>query len=217
VVAAVELVVPLYAASSGSTPGRRRTNLGMTLQTVLFSFLLTMVTAVVTAAVPLSSPSWMQRAGLPPGAQLVVGIAALDFAFGYAAYRVMHELRWLWRFHRVHHSNTFVDVTTSYRTHPVENAWRHLWLVSTIWLLGVPASVLVVYRVMSVVNGVFEHANIRTHAGLDAMLSHVWVTPNMHKVHHSREQRETDTNYGTCFPSMTACPDPSRRRRRRSR
>jgi sterol desaturase/sphingolipid hydroxylase (fatty acid hydroxylase superfamily) len=195
VAAAIELAVPLYA-SRRPAPGRRAANLGMTVQTVLFSFGLTTVTALVAAAVPLSSPSWMRRAGLPMAAQLVVGIMALDFAFGYVAHRTMHASPRLWRFHRVHHSDPFVDVTTSYRTHPVENAWRHLWMVSTIWLLGVPASVLVVYRAMSVVNGVLEHANIRVNAGLDTRLSRVWVTPNMHKVHHSRDQRETDTNYG---------------------
>lgn len=195
VAAAIELAVPLYA-SSRSAPGRRATNLGMTVQTVLFNFALTMLTAVIAAAAPLSSPSWMERAGLPVAAQLVVAIVALDFAFGYAAHRTMHAWPGLWRFHRIHHSDAFVDVTTTYRTHPVENAWRHFWLVSTIWLLGVPAAALVVYRALSVVNAVLEHANIRVHAGLDRLMSWFWVTPNMHKVHHSRAQPETDTNYG---------------------
>ena len=109
----------------------------------------------------------------------------------------------LWRFHRVHHSDPFVDVTTSFRTHPVEIAWRHLWLFVTVWILGVPAAAVVVFRVLSAVNGIFEHANIRVRPAVDTALSWVWVTPQMHKVHHSRDQAETDTNYG----NLLALPD----------
>ena len=82
------------------------------------------------------------------------------------------------------------------RTHPVEIAWRHLWLFVTVWILGVPAAAVVAFRVLSAVNGIFEHANIRVRPAVDAALSWVWVTPQMHKVHHSRDQAETDTNYG---------------------
>jgi sterol desaturase/sphingolipid hydroxylase (fatty acid hydroxylase superfamily) len=67
----------------------------------------------------------MAVAGLPATAQFVLGIIALDFAYGYVAHRTMHASPALWKFHRVHHSDAFVDVTTSYRTHPVEIAWRH--------------------------------------------------------------------------------------------
>jgi sterol desaturase/sphingolipid hydroxylase (fatty acid hydroxylase superfamily) len=111
----------------------------------------------------------------------------------------MHVWPSLWRFHRVHHSDPFVDVTTSYRTHPVENAWRHAWLFGAVWLLGIPAAAVAAFRVLSALNGVLEHANVRVRPSLDALVSLVWVTPNMHKVHHSREQAETNSNYGNVF------------------
>lgn len=197
-VALLEAAVPLFTAPA-SLRGRRRSNLAMTVLTLLFAFVLTSAAAVAASHLPSASPGLMAAAGLPAAAQFVIGVVALDFAYGYAAHRTMHARPALWKYHRVHHSDPFVDVTTSYRTHPVEIAWRHLWLFATAWALGVPAAALVAFRVLSAVNAVFEHANVRVRPALDAVLSRFWVTPNMHKVHHSREQTETDSNYGNIF------------------
>ena len=201
-VALLEAVVPLFAHPA--TPSRRRrTNLAMTLQALLFAFVLTSAVAAAAVVLPLASPGLMAMAELPAAVQLVLGVAALDFAYGYLAHRTMHLWPALWRFHRVHHSDGFVDVTTSFRTHPVEIAWRHLWLFVTVWVLGAPASAVVAFRALSAVNGILEHANIRVWPAIDTALSWVWVTPHMHKVHHSRDQAETDTNYG----NLLALPD----------
>jgi sterol desaturase/sphingolipid hydroxylase (fatty acid hydroxylase superfamily) len=170
------------------------------LQTLLFAFALSSAVAFVAWTLPLASPRLLEAAGLPEAGRLVLGVVALDFAFGYVAHRTMHASPTLWRFHRVHHSDPFVDVTTSYRTHPVESAWRHLWLFATVWILGVPAESVVAFRVLSGINGILEHANIRVAPALDSALSWLWVTPNMHKIHHSRLQSETDTNYGNLLP-----------------
>jgi len=191
----LETLVPLFARPA-TPPGRRRANLGMTAQAFLAAFVLNSALAAAALALPLASPGLMAAAGLPAAVQLALGIVALDFAYGYAAHRTMHASSLLWRFHRVHHSDAFVDVTTSFRTHPVELAWRYLWLFAAVWALGVPAAAVAVFRALSAVNGVLEHANVRLKPALDAALSRVWVTPQMHKVHHSRDPRETDTNYG---------------------
>jgi sterol desaturase/sphingolipid hydroxylase (fatty acid hydroxylase superfamily) len=194
-IARLEAAVPLVARPTPA-PGRRRANLAMTVQVLLTAFALTSAVAAVALVVPFESPGLMTLAGLPLAAQFVVGIVALDFAYGYVAHRAMHVAPALWRFHRVHHSDAIVDVTTSYRTHPVEVAWRHLWLFATAWTLGIPAAAIVAFRVLSALNGILEHANIRVRPALDAAISWLWVTPNMHKVHHSRLQAETDSNYG---------------------
>ena len=197
-VALLEAVVPLFARPT-TLAGRRKANLAMTIQTLLFAFVLTSAASVAAVYLPLASPSLMAEVGLPAVAQLVLGIVALDFAFGWVAHWSMHAWPALWKYHRVHHSDAFVDVTTSYRTHPVESAWRHLWMFVTIWALGVPAAAVVAFRVLSAVNGILEHANIRLVPALDAAVSRVWVTPNMHKVHHSRDRAETNSNYGNLF------------------
>jgi sterol desaturase/sphingolipid hydroxylase (fatty acid hydroxylase superfamily) len=197
-VALVEAVVPFFTAPR-TLPGRRTANLRLTVVTLLFAFLLTSAVAVAAAYLPAVAPGLMAAGGLPPIAQFLLGIVALDLAYGYVAHWMLHAWPTLWRFHRVHHSDAFVDVTTSFRTHPVEYAWRHLWLLVTVWALGVPVAAVATFRVLSAVNGIFEHANIRVPATLDRVLSWFWVTPHMHKVHHSRAQAETDSNYGNLF------------------
>lgn len=195
VAALLEAAVPLFA-TSGMSAGRRRANLAMTVQTLIFNFVLTSAAGLAAVVMPLASPAIMARAGLPAAAQFVVGMLLLDFSFGYFAHRALHVSPMLWRFHRVHHSDPFVDVTTTYRNHPGEHVWRFFCILVPTWAFGVPASAVALYRVLSSINGVLEHANVRLKPTLDTALSRVWVTPNMHKVHHSRVMAETDTNYG---------------------
>ena len=120
----------------------------------------------------------------------------------------------LWRFHQVHHSDDFVDVTTTYRTHPVETAWRFLFIFVPVWLIGIPALAVVIQRLVSAANGILEHGNIRLWCPLDRMLSLVWVTPNIHKIHHSRQRAETNSNYGnvlTLYDRLLGTFTPSER------
>jgi sterol desaturase/sphingolipid hydroxylase (fatty acid hydroxylase superfamily) len=195
VAALLEAAAPLFAAHEAPT-GRRRANLAMTAQTLIFNFFLTSAAALAALALPLASPGIMARAGMPAAAQFVVGMLILDFAFGYFAHRVLHAFPAMWRFHRVHHSDPFVDVTTTYRNHPVEHVWRYVCILIPTWVFGVPASAVVLYRLLSSINGILEHANLSVVPALDAAVSRIWVTPNMHKVHHSRVLAETDSNYG---------------------
>src|SRR6266851_1403948 len=109
-----------------------------------------------------------------------LGLTALSFFF----HRMLHMLPALWRVHRIHHSDPFVDVTTTYRTHPVETAWRFLFAVVPVWLIGIPASAVLIQRLIQSTNSLLEHANIRLWTPVDGVLSLVWVTPNVHKIHH---------------------------------
>ena len=211
--ALVEAFAPLRAASA-QPDGRRRTNLAMTAITLLFNWALTSAIALFLASSQ-GGPALLARAGLPPLLQALAGFVVLDFAFGYLSHRLMHQWPLLWRIHRVHHSDPFVDVTTTYRNHPAESAWRYLFVVIPGWVLGVPATTMAAYRLVSALNAVFEHANVCLNARLDSLLTWLWVTPNMHKVHHSRDAAQTDTNYsnilsfpdrllGTFTPSAAA-------------
>jgi sterol desaturase/sphingolipid hydroxylase (fatty acid hydroxylase superfamily) len=96
----------------------------------------------------------------------------------------------------VHHSDDFVDVTTTYRTHPVETVWRFLFVLVPVWMIGIPFLAVVIQRLVSAANGILEHGNIRLWPSVDRVLSLVWVTPNVHEIHHSREPSETNSNYG---------------------
>ena len=90
-----------------------------------------------------------------------------------------------------------------------------MFAIVPIWVLGIPAQAVVIQRLLQATNGIIEHANIRLWAPLDRVLSLVWVTPNVHKIHHSRNMEETNSNYanlltiydrvlGTYTPSVRA-------------
>jgi len=140
----------------------------------------------------------MHLIALRPAIALAVTVLVLDFGF-YVAHVAMHKVPVFWRFHRVHHSDPAVDVTTTIRQHPGESVIRYAFLAAFALVLGVSPAGFGIYLLCSALNGLLEHANIRVPRQLDSLLSLVTSWPNMHKIHHSRVTMETDTNYGNLF------------------
>jgi sterol desaturase/sphingolipid hydroxylase (fatty acid hydroxylase superfamily) len=137
-------------------------------------------------------------ASLDPLAAGFIGVVALDFSF-YVAHVAMHKVPAFWKVHRVHHSDPVVDVTTTIRQHPIEGVIRYAFMAAFACAFGVGIRAFAVYRLWSAINGLLEHANLRVPRRLDAALSLITTWPNMHKVHHSRDVGESDTNYGNIF------------------
>jgi len=192
----VEAAVPLFARSRER--GRLRTNLGLTALTLVLNWGLMSLAAMAALRFELGDRGWLARSALPFPAVALIGVVVLDLAT-WLAHRTMHAFPFLWRVHRLHHSDSFVDVTTTLRQHPLEGLWRFAWIIVPTWLLGLPVAAVLGYRLLSVVQGLVEHANLRVWQPLDAAVSLVWVSPNMHKLHHSCEPAETDSNYGNLF------------------
>ena len=190
--ALIEIAVPMFAEQPWKH-GRRVANLGLTGVSFLFNWLLASLAAV--AALQYRPAGLMAGLRWPFWLEVVVSIVVLDFCVGYLSHRTMHMWPPMWRFHQVHHSDLFVDVTTTYRTHPVETVWRFMFAIVPVWLLGLPAEAVVIQRLLQATNGTIEHGNIRLWAPLDRVLSLFWVTPNVHKIHHSRHVSETNSNY----------------------
>jgi len=190
--ALLETLVPMFAARPW-TQGRRMANLGLTALSFGSNWLLASLAAL--AALTLRPAGLLAQLGWPLWIEIVFSIVVLDFSVGYLSHRTMHMWPAMWRFHQIHHSDPFVDVTTTYRTHPVETVWRFLFAIVPVWLFGIPAQAVVIQRLLQATNGVIEHANIRLWPRLDRVLSLVWVTPNVHKIHHSREVSEANSNY----------------------
>lgn len=132
--------------------------------------------------------------GLSPLAQLLLGIAGLDL-FQYLAHVTLHQSKLLWRIHRVHHCDSEVDVTTTFRQHPGETLWRIGWHLAGMLTFGVPLWVMAIYQTVSPFNAQLRHANINLPTRPDHFLRLVFVTPNMHKVHHSRQKPECNLNF----------------------
>jgi sterol desaturase/sphingolipid hydroxylase (fatty acid hydroxylase superfamily) len=136
-----------------------------------------------------------QWLSLPFIASALIAIVVLDFAT-WALHLAMHKTPLLWSLHRLHHADRFVDVTTTLRQHPGETLLRTAVTLCVGALLGAPVAVIAAYRSLSVLNAVAEHANIRLPPPIDRLLALVWVTPDMHKMHHSNIAAQTDSNYG---------------------
>ena len=131
----------------------------------------------------------------------VAGIAAfvaLDFSV-WLEHVASHRAPLLWRIHRVHHSDTGFDVTTALRFHPLEIILSMIWKAGIVVALGAPAWSVLMFEIVLNGSAMFSHANLRLPQRLDAMLRLFIVTPDMHRVHHSADRRETDTNYGFNF------------------
>jgi sterol desaturase/sphingolipid hydroxylase (fatty acid hydroxylase superfamily) len=128
-----------------------------------------------------------------------IGVFLLLDVWMYVWHRINHTIPFLWRFHTFHHSDTQMDVTTASRFHVVEIVLSSVLRVPVIALLGVSLEELVMYEAVMFAVVQFHHADIGLPTKLDSMLSWVIVTPNLHKVHHSAWQPETDSNYGSLF------------------
>jgi sterol desaturase/sphingolipid hydroxylase (fatty acid hydroxylase superfamily) len=189
-----EVAFPLFSYARGHLVRHSLRNLLLTTIFLGVNYLLSPISPFATDIVTETKFGLSGWLGLPPAGQLLVGIVGLDL-FAYFAHVTMHKLSWLWHFHRVHHSDNEVDVTTAFREHPGETLWRVSWHIAGVIAFGTPMWVLISYLTLSALNAQLEHANIRLPASLDRWLRLLFVTPNMHKVHHSRDLPETDMNY----------------------
>jgi len=194
VVAAIETVIPLQVR------GRwHRAHLipNLALTSITFATNIFLNTALVLTLMWLDARGlgilrWLPLGPITAG---VLGVVFLELSW-YLLHLSMHEVPALWRIHRVHHSDPVVDVTTTIRQHPVEGLLRYAVLFAVACSCGVGVLPFAVYRVWSALNGLSEHANVRLPRWLDRSLSWITVSPGMHRAHHSRDVRETDSNYG---------------------
>ena len=196
-VAALETLLP-FVRKSDWRRRHRLPNLALVALTLSLNFALQAGALLLTAWLGGRGVGLLAGVALPPLAMLLLGIIALD-ASTYACHRLLHRLTPLWSVHRVHHSDPLVDVTTTFRQHPIEGLWRFLFILTPAVALGVPVEAVATYRVLSALVGLAEHMNVKLWEPLDGALSLLVCTPNMHKLHHSRQPAETDSNYGNIF------------------
>jgi len=126
---------------------------------------------------------------------VVISVIALDFII-YLQHVLVHAVPALWRLHRVHHADPDFDVTTGLRFHPIEIILSLLIKFAAIVVLGAPVVAVVIFEILLNAGAMFNHANVRLPIGLDKVLRWVIVTPDMHRVHHSVEDDEANSNFG---------------------
>lgn len=136
---------------------------------------------------------------IPTGLYALIGLLLLDLIGAWLAHFVQHKTRWMWRFHLIHHTDTWIDTTSANRHHPGESVIRFLFTMLAVLASGSPMWLVFLYQSLSVVFSQFNHANIPLPRKLDRLLSYVIVSPDMHKVHHHYVLPYTDSNYGNIF------------------
>ncbi len=131
--------------------------------------------------------------------ELLLAVMLLDLCAQYLAHYLLHRVKWMWKFHLVHHSDTKVDATTGTRHHPGDYLIRELFALGSIVVFGIPLGFYLFYKICTIFFTYTSHANIKLPRWLDKALVLVFITPNMHKFHHHFERPWTDTNFGNIF------------------
>lgn len=153
--------------------------------------------AAVGAAVFAGARGWglLNQFATPGWIELLVAVVLLDLLI-YGQHVLFHRVPVLWRLHRVHHSDSVMDVTTGLRFHPVEIVLSMVVKIAAVVVLGASPLAVLLFEILLNASAMFTHANARLPLGLDAVVRRVFVTPDMHRVHHSDVPRETHSNFG---------------------
>ncbi|RXV66411.1 sterol desaturase [Roseovarius sp. A46] len=136
---------------------------------------------------------------VPGWLAILVSVLLLDLAI-YLQHVLFHAVPGLWRLHRMHHADLEFDATTGLRFHPVEIVMSMGIKLAVVAALGPPAVAVLIFEVLLNGTALFNHANIDLPRRVDRWLRLIVVTPDMHRVHHSVDPRETNSNYGFNLP-----------------
>ncbi|MGB5472008.1 MAG: sterol desaturase family protein [Gammaproteobacteria bacterium] len=154
-------------------------------------------TAAVGVAALCNERQWglFNQVDIPDILAVVATVVILDGLI-YLQHVMFHAVPALWRLHRVHHADLDFDVTTGARFHPIEIILSMLIKFAAIVLLGPPLLAVVIFEVVLNATSMFNHGNVRLPLWLDRYLRLFIVTPDMHRVHHSHLEHETNSNFG---------------------
>jgi sterol desaturase/sphingolipid hydroxylase (fatty acid hydroxylase superfamily) len=179
-----------------SRASRWASNLGLVVLNTLLLRLLFPAAAVGVAAL-CNARQWglFNQIDVPVWLAVVASVVVLDGVI-YLQHVMFHAVPALWRLHRVHHTDLDFDVTTGTRFHPVEIILSMLIKFAAIVLLGPPLLAVVIFEVLLNATSMFNHGNVWLPLWLDRYLRLLIVTPDMHRVHHSHLEHETNSNFG---------------------
>jgi len=165
------------------------------IDSVVVRFLLPIVAVGVASYAAAKGWGLLNLIALPDWLAIIAAIIILDMMI-YWQHVLSHKWAPLWALHKVHHSDRDIDVTTALRFHPAEIILSMLFKMALVLALGAPVIAVIIFEI--ILNGcaMFNHSNVRFPRRFDKVLRAVMVTPDMHRVHHSIIERETNSNYG---------------------
>lgn len=198
-------VLTLMAVLEAILPRRNRaqprnkrwtTNLAMILVDSVALRVALPVVAIGAAALAIERGwGFFQWVAWPAWLEITLSIIVLDMLI-YWQHVATHRIPLLWRLHKVHHSDRDIDVTTGVRFHPIEIVLSMLYKMLCVVLIGPAVVAVLIFEVLLNASALFNHANIRLPQWVDRWLRLLVVTPDMHRVHHSANEVETDRNFG---------------------
>lgn len=187
-----ELLVPFY-------PGRRMIwahDLRNVIMGAINIAAMSVLTLYITNALRESTWGVLNWTNLPVLLEYILAFLTLDL-YIYLWHRLNHRIKFLWRFHRVHHTDLSVDASSAFRFHIVEVALSMVGRLALIALLGIPALLVFIFEAVFSSVVYFHHSNIGITERADRLLRTIIPSPHMHRVHHSVKRVETDSNYGS--------------------
>jgi sterol desaturase/sphingolipid hydroxylase (fatty acid hydroxylase superfamily) len=195
-VAAVLIVAELLFPARPAQRQRWPLNIGLGALTLLIGRLASAVGA-------LSAAIWAQQSGVGlfnflPGfdaGKVVLTVILMDMAV-YWQHRAFHRFGWMWRWHKLHHADTAMDISTGVRFHPGEILISVGWKSAAVIALGAPPEAVPIFEAWLMLGSLIEHSNVRLPQRLDRIARTIWVTPAMHAVHHSAHDRDAEHNFG---------------------
>jgi sterol desaturase/sphingolipid hydroxylase (fatty acid hydroxylase superfamily) len=198
VLAVAERLVP---RRPGLLDRRTRWPANLTLTFVNFLALGVVPVSLVSAALWAAPRGWglLNQVILPSSVVVAVTLLVRGF-ISFFTHLLMHKIPLFWRIHRVHHLDTELDVTTTVRFHPLEFLVAIVPGVPIVLAFGLTPWVLMLYELFDVIVTLWTHSNLRLPAALERTLRYLVVTPDLHRIHHSAWQTETDSNFGAVFP-----------------
>lgn len=195
----IENAAPLFALTYNRAK-HTWTNVFFTLTTVLVNLGMAFVLVSSADWVAANSFGLIQWVSMPLAAKAIIGLLLMDLMGAYLPHWILHHVKWMWKFHLIHHTDQHLDTTSANRHHPGESVIRFVFTLAAVFIVGSPMWLVFFYQSMSLVLTQFNHANINMPKWLDNTLLLVLCTPNMHRVHHHYRQPYSDSNYGNIFP-----------------
>ena len=141
----------------------------------------------------------LNKVEMPEYLAVIIAVLFLDFII-YAQHYAFHVLSYPWKLHMMHHTDLDLDVTSGARFHPIEIMLSMFIKVSIVMIIGAPPLAVIIFEVLLNATAMFNHSNVRLNTTLDKYLRLLVVTPDMHRVHHSVEEDETNSNFGFSLP-----------------
>lgn len=194
----IEAAIPLFQNRTKKI-GHTGVNLFFTITTIIVNFLFAVLLVKACDFTVQHKFGLLYLADLPLWLHVILALMLLDLIGAYFIHWLGHKVKWMWKFHAIHHTDPHVNTTTALRHHPGESVFRAVFLILAILISGVPVGIVMLYQSCSAFFSQFNHANIILPKWLDGPMQWIIVSPNMHKVHHHYVMPVTDTNYGNIF------------------